>query len=217
MDTIIEYVTRNLFRPDVQHITITSSNFRWTKYQGQRRPGTPSPRDIKSIPRLPPHRLELKEGMPVVLLWNDRHQGYANGNLAIIQGWDAGPDGISQLLCMLATGKNKGRAVTLSRVDVEAPIDQEGTEFCIRRQFPVRPWWAVTIRKAQGKTLHAGGLYLPTPVQEHGDLYVALSRFTSMHNVRVLASSHTHPRDGEGTYTPNIVKRDLLLVGAEAS
>jgi ATP-dependent DNA helicase PIF1 len=37
-----------------------------------------------------------------------------------------------------------------------------------RRQFPVRPAFAMTINKAQGQTLKMVGIFLPKPVFTHG-------------------------------------------------
>ena len=45
----------------------------------------------------------------------------------------------------------------------------QGLPFVLqRRQFPIRPCFAMTINKSQGQTLGTCGVYLPSPVFSHG-------------------------------------------------
>jgi ATP-dependent exoDNAse (exonuclease V) alpha subunit len=78
-----------------------------------------------------------------------------------------------------------------------------------RRQFPIRPTFAMTINKSQGQTLESVGLYIPTPVFTHGQLYVALSRCTDEKNLKVLIIDGSIP-GLEGTYTRNVVSLRVL-------
>ena len=76
-----------------------------------------------------------------------------------------------------------------------------------RKQFPVKLCYAMTINKSQGHSLSKIGIYLPQPVFGHGQLYVALSRATSPHGLKILLKS-----DGEqpSDITKNIVYRDFF-------
>jgi ATP-dependent exoDNAse (exonuclease V) alpha subunit len=56
-----------------------------------------------------------------------------------------------------------------------------------QKQFPIWLSFAMTVNKAQGKTIPNIGVYLPEPVFSHGQLYVALSRATARSNIRILA------------------------------
>ena len=67
-----------------------------------------------------------------------------------------------------------------------------------RRQFPIRPAFAMTINKSQGGTFQRIGLDLTSPVFSHGQLYVALSRVPNPAAITVLTLN------GE-TYTKNVV------------
>ena len=74
-----------------------------------------------------------------------------------------------------------------------------------RRQFPIRLAFEMSINKSQGQSLNHVGIYLPTPVFAHGQLYVALSRATDFRNIHIAVPIH----DGIAT-TENIVYTEVL-------
>ena len=67
----------------------------------------------------------------------------------------------------LATGPRKGDRVYVPRINLTPPGSVLPFTFR-RRQFPVRPAFAMTINKAQGQSLQYMGLYLPHSVFSHG-------------------------------------------------
>ena len=71
-----------------------------------------------------------------------------------------------------------------------------------RRQFPVRVAFAMTINKSQGQSLKTVGLDLRSSVFAHGQFYVAVSRGTSWHRIKVLLT---------GNQTTNIVYPEVLI------
>jgi hypothetical protein len=73
-----------------------------------------------------------------------------------------------------------------------------------RRQFPVRMAFAMTINKSQGQTLNNVGVYLPSPVFYHGQLYVAISWVTSNANIKIFSGQ------GFDEYMRNVVYREVL-------
>ncbi len=52
-----------------------------------------------------------------------------------------------------------------------------------RLQFPLKPCFAMTINKSQGQTLNFVGIHLKEEVFTHGQLFVALSRVSSLKNI----------------------------------
>ena len=69
--------------------------------------------------------------------------------------------------------------------------------------------YAVTTNKSQGQTLQRAGLWLPSPLFTHGQLYVAMSRVGHPSNIKVLV--HNGNIDGEeGTFTDNVVYHEVL-------
>jgi ATP-dependent DNA helicase PIF1 len=122
---------------------------------------------------VPPHTLTLQEGCPVILLWN-MPGGLANGTRLIVVKL------MQHIIdAEIATGPDKGRHVFIPRLSI-TPSDTEKMPFTLRRrQFLLRPAFAMTINKAQGQALQTVGVYLPKPVFCHGQLYVAFSRCSS--------------------------------------
>jgi PIF1-like helicase/Helicase len=131
---------------------------------------------------LPPSRLELKIGAPIIIIRNlCAREGLCNGTRLVvtrlephcIQGRILGGDFDRQLRL-------------LPRIKLSSS-EEDSLGFTLTRgQFPVRLSFAMTINKSQGQSFDTIGLDLRTPVFSHGQFYVAVSRVRSAKGLSVL-------------------------------
>lgn len=154
---------------------------------------------------LPPHKLTLKKGFPVMLLRNmSSQQGLCNGTRLIVKEMYR-----HVLECEIATGAahHIGKRVLIPRITL-SPSDDVLPFTLKRKQFPVRPAFAMTINKAQGQTVEFAAGYLPMPCFSHGQLYVLMSRVGSPLRLTIMIPGG---RAADGTaITDNVVYREVL-------
>jgi hypothetical protein len=151
---------------------------------------------------LPAGEIHLKQGCPLLLLRNlAPRQGLCNGTRMILR-----HAGERVLEVQIIGGEHHGSIAFIPRITLTPSSSSTDLSFTLqRRQFPVRLAFAMTINKSQGQSVKWVGLDLRAAVFGHGQLYVALSRATSPHCVKVLL-----PDDAEGR-AANIVYPEVLL------
>ena len=143
---------------------------------------------------LPPHILRLKIGMPVMVIRNLDPPVECNGTRARLT-----QIGAKVLEAEVIGGKPAVTKILIPRIPLNSKNDEGGRNRrtrvpCpfTRRQFPVRPAFAMTINKSQGHSLKHVGVDIHTrEVFTHGQLYVALSRVTKQCNLRVIVPEDT--------------------------
>ncbi|XP_054269201.1 ATP-dependent DNA helicase PIF1-like [Macrosteles quadrilineatus] len=129
------------------------------------------------LPGIPPHKLELQLGIPVILLRNLEPPRLCNGTRLLITSLKE-----NVIEAKILTGSAKGEEVLIPRI----PITTANLPFNFKRlQFPLKVAFSMTINKAQGQTLQVAGLYLETQCFSHGQLYVACSRVSSGKNLYI--------------------------------
>ncbi|KAJ0502191.1 putative DNA helicase [Helianthus annuus] len=150
----------------------------------------------------PPHELELKVNVPVILIRNiNQTSGLCNGTRLIV----------TQLLsrvieAQIMTGTTIGQRVYIPRITL-THVDEQLPFTFKRKQFPLKLCYAMTINKSQGQSLNKIGIYLLEPLFGHGQLYVALSCATSPQSLKILCVPNAN---APLNFTKNIVYSDFL-------
>ena len=133
------------------------------------------PRNLDPAPR----SLALRPGARVMTLANDPDGLWANGTLGTLVGFDAPDMAVVRLDSgvEVSIGRHRWPMVRNRLVDGRVEPVEVGTYI----QLPLRPAWAVTIHKSQGRTLDRMRLELPAwPLPADGQAYVALSRVRTL-------------------------------------
>lgn len=136
-----------------------------------------------SIPGLPLHELKLKVGVVVMLMRNlNQTLGLCNGTRMIV----------TKCLkfcveCVVICGSFVGTRHFIPRMEL-CPSDTRMPFKLVRKQMPLQICYAMTINKAQGQSLQTVGLFLPKSVFTHGQFYVAISRVTSPHGLKIFVN-----------------------------
>ncbi|GFR71996.1 ATP-dependent DNA helicase PIF1 [Elysia marginata] len=150
--------------------------------------------DSIEIAGLPPNKLSIKTGMPVMVLRSLNPPRLMNGTRCIVT------KAMRNLIeVKIASGPFKDEKHLIPRIRLQ-PSDT-ALPFTFQRQHPLRPCFSLTINKAQGQSLRVVGLDLRSQVFTHGMLYVALSRTGRKNDVYILA---------EDGMTPNVVYSEVL-------
>ncbi len=145
------------------------------------------------------HELELKVGVPILLLRNlNQSIGLCNGTRLIVKRL-----GQCFIEMEIITGNNVDKRVFIPRI-IMSPSGTDWPFVLRRRQFPVRVAFAIKINKSQGQTFNNVGVYLPSPVYSHGQLYVAISRVTTSANIKIFNG------EGPNGYMRNVVYKQVL-------
>jgi ATP-dependent DNA helicase PIF1 len=117
-----------------------------------------------SEPGLPPHKLLLKEGCPVMLLWNlDPKKGLCNGTRLRVKSISS-----HVVFCTYLDRERAGPGapidgvVLLPHICCKSSEDGSFVEFD-RKQFPIRVCFAMTTNKSQGQSLGRQGGRLLEP------------------------------------------------------
>ena len=170
----------------------------------------PNTSTSSTLPASPPttSALRLKVGIPIILLRNvSPALGLANGTRLVFMQLSR-----SVIQAKILTGSHVGNVVSIPRINMNTDADDKTIPVQIRRrQFPVRPAFAMTIDKSQGQTFQNIAIYLPAPVFAHGQLYIALSRVGDPRKITILITHLPLPDQPPGLpMTCNVVNTEIF-------
>lgn len=138
--------------------------------------------DLSTLDEPADPRLHLKVGAQVMMLTNDPGDRWVNGTLGQIE--HLGTDDAGELSVLVAFTDGSAAEVGRHVWEATRPMVDGGT---LRHevvgtftQLPMRLAWAITIHKSQGQTLDRVLVDLTGGTFSAGQVYVALSRCTSM-------------------------------------
>ena len=150
---------------------------------------------------LPLAKLKLKIGCPVMVLKNlDVANGVCNGSRGILTRCSN-----KVLEVRLLTEDHAGQTVFIPKVFNQPGEDENACKFT-RQQFLICVCFSMTINKLQGQSVKFVGLDLRSPTFTHGQFYVAVSRVTSVSNIKAIWNE-----DNEEAKIKNVVYKEVLL------
>ncbi|XP_017221478.2 uncharacterized protein LOC108198225 [Daucus carota subsp. sativus] len=155
-----------------------------------------------NIPGLPPHQMDLKVGVAVMLMRNlNQTLGLCNGTRMMV----------TKCLkhcveCEVICGAFVGSRHFIPRMELY-PTETKLPFKLIRKQMPLQICYSMTINKSQGQSLERVGLFLPKPAFTHGQIYVAVSRVTSPSGLRLFIDANT---GAPTNITQNIVYKEVF-------
>jgi len=135
-----------------------------------------------------PYELRLKVGAQVMFVKNDKDHRWVNGTIGIVKRVEQG------VVTVEVMKAGVPHIYEVEKHNWEAhkyTFDQEERRIKLKRigayhQYPLMLAWAVTIHKSQGRTLDEVVIDTDCGCFANGQLYVALSRATSLEGIQLL-------------------------------
>jgi ATP-dependent exoDNAse (exonuclease V) alpha subunit len=143
---------------------------------------------------LSPENLYLKVGASVMFTKNNQKDGFVNGTLGVVEGFD--PQSNLPIIKI-----RSGRKIKVDYADWA--VEEDGKIKGKLSQIPIRLAWAITVHKSQGISLDEAVIDL-SRVFEFGQGYVAISRVKRLSGVYILGWN-----ERAFQVDPEVLKKDI--------
>ena len=131
-----------------------------------------------------PRELKLREGAQVMFVRNDADRRWVNGTMGVVSALH--DDEIEVQVGGVGGPTEYVERETWEMYEYVFDSDNESLESEVAgeyRQYPLRPAYAITIHKSQGKTFERAMVDLGRGAFAHGQAYVALSRLIDLNGL----------------------------------
>lgn len=150
--------------------------------------------DVAENEKSVPENLEYKAGSQVMLVNNDFAGRWVNGSMGVIR--DVHVEDGTPVVQVEVRDSGKLVEIRPHTWEITRPSVSEGRitydVVGTYSQLPFKPAWAITIHKSQGQTLDRAIIYLGRGTFADGQLYVALSRCTSLNGLILKSEVRSH-------------------------
>ncbi len=127
--------------------------------------------------------LKLKLGARVMLLKNNKEEGYANGSLATVVELNSKAIFLDINGTEIELKPASWQKIKYFFNEETGKVEEEIISSF--KQFPIKLAWAITVHKSQGQTLENVTLDMGYGAFAHGQTYVALSRCRSLNDLHL--------------------------------
>lgn len=150
---------------------------------------------------LPNHRIDLKIGVPVMLLRDIQEEKLQKGTRLIVTGLE-----LTLVEAQVLCGKYKGKRVNLKRVETTTINAASGGLIVCRSQFPINPCYACLLNQSRSQSLNCIGLYAEDNIVCPGKFMQCILNANKEERMRMILIMN---KNSEDCYTKIVLTEEI--------